>query len=234
MLIFAVDTSGRQGSIALARAGEYSPGTDPNSVRVLEVVSLTGGTFSAQLVPQIATLLSTHGFTKHDIGAFVVVSGPGSFTGLRIGLAAVKALAEILVKPTAAISLLEVLALRSGIQGRVVSALDAGRGEIYVGEYETGNVAEEKSAHPLKERLLSQQEFLAVVRGSNLVTSDEVVAAISRNAGLSVSVIEPTDAGIVARLGWRKMCGGETVSPEKLDANYIRRTDAEILAKIGS
>ena len=233
MLILAVDTSGRQGSIALARA-ESASRAESDLVRVLEVVSLTGGTFSAQLVPQIATLLSTHGFTKHEIGAFVVVSGPGSFTGLRIGLAAVKALAEILAKPIAAISLLEALALRSGIQGRIVSALDAGRGEIYLGEYETGNVAEEKSAHPLQERLLSQQEFLAVARGSNLVTSDEVVAAISRNAGLSVSVIELTNAGMIAQLGWGKIQAGETVAPEQLDANYIRRTDAEILAKIGS
>jgi tRNA threonylcarbamoyladenosine biosynthesis protein TsaB len=235
MLLLAVDTSGRQGSIALARVYEEtsSPGEESNPVEVLEVVSLSGGTFSAQLVPQIAMLLSSHGFTKHELGAFVVVSGPGSFTGLRIGLAAVKALGEILGKPIAAISLLEILALRSGAQGRVVSALDAGRGEVYVGEFEIGNVAAEKSVL-LQERLLSQLGFLAVSRGSNLVTSDEVVATTARNAGLSISVIEPTDAGIVAQLGWRKIQAGETVSPEQLDANYIRRTDAEILAKIGS
>ncbi len=106
MLLLAIDTSGKQGSIALARAGERSGESD--DVEVIEIVPLVGGTFSAQLVPQIADLLSTNGFTRDDIGGFAVASGPGSFTGLRIGLAAVKALAEVLNKPIAAVSLLEV------------------------------------------------------------------------------------------------------------------------------
>jgi len=86
MLLLATDTSGRSGSIALAR------GDANGSCEVIEVVPLAGGTFSVQLVPQIAALLAKRGFSKHDIGAFVVASGPGSFTGLRIGLAAIKAL----------------------------------------------------------------------------------------------------------------------------------------------
>jgi len=96
MLLLAADTSGKHGSIALAHC-------EPDaSCAVLEVVPLAGGTFSAQLIPQIAALLAKHGFSKRDIGAFAVASGPGSFTGLRVGLAAVKALVEILGKPVAA------------------------------------------------------------------------------------------------------------------------------------
>src|SRR5947209_18163388 len=104
MLLLATDTSGKHGSIALAQveAGEGARPTG-SDFRVIEVVPLAGGTFSAQLVPQIAALLARHGFTKTDIGAFVVISGPGSFTGLRVGLAAIKALAEILDKPIGAV-----------------------------------------------------------------------------------------------------------------------------------
>jgi tRNA threonylcarbamoyladenosine biosynthesis protein TsaB len=96
MLLLTTDTSGKQGSIALARTGDQSSQGD--DVELIEVVPLAGGTFSAQLIPQVAALLAKHSFTKNDIDAFVVASGPGSFTGLRVGLAAIKALAEILLK----------------------------------------------------------------------------------------------------------------------------------------
>src|SRR6476661_182971 len=130
MLLLAVDTSGKHGSIALARCG---PEADCS---VIEVVPLDGGIFSAQLVPQIAALLVKHGLDKLDIGGFAVVSGPGSFTGLRIGLAAIKALSEVLAKPIAAVSLLEALAVSGRSQGRVFAVLEAGRGEVYAGKYE--------------------------------------------------------------------------------------------------
>ena len=107
-LLLATDTSGKNGSIALARVT-----SGQSDVEIVEVVPLAGGAFSAQLVPQIAALLENHGYRKSDLGAFAVVSGPGSFTGLRVGLAAIKALAEALQKPIAAISLLEAVA-RSG------------------------------------------------------------------------------------------------------------------------
>ena len=94
---------------------------------LIAIAPLVGGTFSAQLIPQVSELLSSNGFMKTAIGAFAVVSGPGSFTGLRIGLAAVKALAEVLHKPIAAVSLLEVCVFASGAQGKIMAALDAGR-----------------------------------------------------------------------------------------------------------
>jgi tRNA threonylcarbamoyladenosine biosynthesis protein TsaB len=227
MLLLAIDTSGKQGSIALARAGERSA---DGGAEVIEVVPLAGGTFSAQLVPQIATLLSSHGFTKRDIGAFAVASGPGSFTGLRIGLAVVKALAEVLNKPIAAVSLLEACVFTSGAQGKVMAALDAGRSDVYVGEYETPA----KAGRVPRERILARSEFLAQTKGWKVVTPDAALAEAIAAAGLSVSTLAPISAVAVARLGWRKIQSGETVTPEHLEANYIRRTDAEMLEKIGS
>ncbi len=158
MLILAVDTSGKNGSLALVRF-------EGESERTLEVVSLEGGTFSAQLVPQISTALSKNSLSKNDIDGFAVASGPGSFTGLRVGLAAFKALAEILQKPIASVSLLEVISRAAGIGGQVIAVLDAGRGEIYVGTYEFGeqnscNATEELGFEKIRKGDMTSPEAL--------------------------------------------------------------------------
>ncbi len=223
MLLLVTDTSGKQGSVALARADE----PDRNEVEVIEVAFLAGGMFSAQLVPQIAALLDKHRLTKADIDAFIVVSGPGSFTGLRVGLAAIKALAEVLEKPIVAVSLLEVLAMASRAQDKVAAALDAGRGDVYFGAYEIAG----ESAQVLQERLLSKAEFLSAAPGSTVITPDPDWAVVAREAGLSAIQVEPPSAEGIARLGLRKLQAGETVSPDRLEAHYMRRSDAEMFVK---
>jgi tRNA threonylcarbamoyladenosine biosynthesis protein TsaB len=222
MLLLVTDTSGKNGSVALARAA--------NAIQVIEAVPLTGGTFSAQLVPQMAALLSKNGFKKTDIGAFVVVSGPGSFTGLRVGLVAIKALSEILQKPIVPVSLLEVVALASSAQGKILSALDAGRGEVYVGAYELAA----NNANLCSEQLLSKDEFISLARGTKVTTPDGGIAETLQNAGIVLIPVAQPNSEMIARLGWQKLQVNKSVSPEQLDANYIRRSDAEIFAKPGS
>ena len=226
MLVLAIDTSGKDGSIALARAA----GRESDELEIIQVVPLTGGTFSAQLVPQISALLESHGFTKLDLGAIAVGSGPGSFTGLRIGLAAVKALAEALNKPIAAVSLLEVCVFISSAEGKIMAALDAGRSDVYVGEYEVARPATQAR----QEHMVTRSEFLALAKTWKVVTPDSALAEAASAAGLHVTKLSPISAADVARLGWRKIQSGATVTPEQLEANYIRRTDAEMLEKIGS
>jgi len=221
MLLLATDTSGKNGSIALARV---TPGR--SGVEVIEVVPLAGGTFSAQLVPQIAALLEKHGYRKTDLAGFAVASGPGSFTGLRVGLAAIKALAEVLHKPIAAISLLEAVARSGRVHARVFAVLDAGRGEVYAGDYDL-----EPQFRLRSERLLSREAFLVEARGRAVVTPDADLAEALRVAGATVQQIEYPGSGAIARLGWERIQRGETVRPEDLEANYIRRSDAEIFSK---
>lgn len=221
MLLLAVDTSGKHGSIALARCG---PG---DACDVIEVAGLSGGTFSAELVPQIAALLGKHGFSKADIGAFAVVSGPGSFTGLRIGLAVIKALAEVLAKPIAAVSLLEALASAGHSRGRVMAALDAGRNEVFLGECEVGGAV----THAIRERLLTRDEWLESAGEEMIVTPDHTIAEAAGAKGLHVVEVERPGSDAIAQFGWKKIVSGETVSSEALEANYIGRSEAELFVK---
>ena len=221
MLFLVTDTSGKQGTVALARAGETG------RIEVIEETPLAGGTFSAQLVPQIAALLTKHGFRKTAVEAFVVASGPGSFTGLRVGLAAIKALAEILHKPIVPVSLLEVIALASHREGKVIAALDAGRGEVYAGEYEVAG----QSARLCGERVLTRDELLSEANGATVSTTIPGLADAARVIGIPVDTIDRVTTEMIAALGWKKLQSGETVTPEGLEANYVRRTDAEIFAK---
>src|SRR5437762_296504 len=206
MLVLGVDTSGKHGSIPLALCGP-----EESSCSILEVVPLAGGTFSAQLIPQIAGLLAKHHRDKGDIGAFAVVSGPGSFTGLRVGLAAIKGLAEILQKPIVVISLLEVLAASAHTHAKVLSALDAGRNEIYAGCYEIG-----RKLQALGEHLYTAAEFAAAANGYLVITPDQSVADLAHEADLEFQLITRPRSDALIPLGWKKILLGETVSPEAL------------------
>lgn len=217
MLILGVDTSGKNGGIALVEFSEHTANT-------LEIVPLEGGTFSAQLVPQISELLTRQRRTKRDLDGFAIVSGPGSFTGLRVGLAAIKGLAEVLQKPIATVSLLEAIANVSGKKGQVLAALDAGRGEMYVAQCDvsTGRV----SVH--LQQLVSPSEFAATVDGRLVITPDTKLSDLARSQELPATLVTYPRADVVARIGYEKIKAGDVVSVESLDANYIRRSDAEI------
>lgn len=226
MLIVAIDTSWKNGGIALARGGA-------NSCEILATAPLVGGTFSAQLVPQIAALLEQHKLSKRDVNALAAISGPGSFTGLRVGLAAIKGLAEVLHIPIATATVLELLALAAGQEGKVVSALDASRHEVFFGGFDVRS----GFAIPRVQELLSEEAFIARLRGDDplpperLVTPDETIAALLKDSGLQCARIERPGAAAVAQLGLRKIGAGQTTTPEALDADYIRRSDAEIFSK---
>jgi tRNA threonylcarbamoyladenosine biosynthesis protein TsaB len=218
MLILAVDTSGKNGSLALAR---FNDGAE----QILQLVPIEGGTFSAQLIPQITHLLRKSGLSKQDIDGFAVVSGPGSFTGLRVGLAVIKGLAEVLQKPIAAVSLLEAIARgEAQIDCKVIAALDAGRGEVYVGRFEfQGN-----SLRSAQEEVRTLASVAEEVDGYRIVTPDSKLADAFTRANLKIRVSAQPRADVVARLGYEQMRLGNTLSPESLDASYIRSSGAEM------
>lgn len=225
MLVLGIDTSGKSGGITLAEG-------DSESFRVLESAAIAGGTFSAQLVPTLAALLESHGLAAKDVDGFAVASGPGSFTGLRVGLSAVKGLAEVLDKPIATVSVLEALATLAPESGSVAVALDAGRKEVFWGLYQLSA----GKATRVAEELLSQPEFVRQLHdgsAGNVITSDLSLAELAAAAGANarLQLVERQGSELIARVGLRKLLAGETVSVEALDANYIRRSDAELFFK---
>jgi len=126
MNLLAVDTSSGQGSLALARDDGWCA-----------VVPLTAEWKSTTLHAELARLLERHGLTSRDLDGYAVANGPGAFTGLRIGLAAVKALAEVHAKRIVTISTLEAVAeagrelLPASFSGDLAALLDARRGQIF-------------------------------------------------------------------------------------------------------
>ena len=222
MLILAIDTSWQHGSVALGRG-------DGLHFELLEIAALTGGAFSAELVPQIAVIFTRAKLRKEDIDAFAAVSGPGSFTGLRVGLAAIKGLVEALHKPIATVSALEALAIASGANGRVFAALDAQRGEVFVGEYK---VDSERlfTTHLGPESLLTREAFAAALPSDATVVTPDASLADFAGSRFHVLRTERPRADVVARIGVRKILAGDTVAAPDLDANYVRRSDAEIFS----
>lgn len=214
MLIVAIDTSGRHGSVALCRG-------DLTSFEILGMQEIEGGTYSARLIPSMAELLHVAGLSKEQLDGFVVVDGPGSFTGLRVGLATAKALCDALQAPMTAVSMLEALALTYAKEGEVVTAvLDAGRGEVYVAEY----AVDRQAAHLQRQAVVKLEELQSKIRAlqSRVITTHPNL--------LSATRVEPLRADAIARIGLRKLLANEVVDSATVDANYIRRSDAELFS----
>lgn len=220
MLILAIDTSGRRGSVALCRG-------DAHSFEALQLSAIDGGTYSARLIPLISEILEQHEITMTDLEGFAIVSGPGSFTGLRVGLATVKGLCEVLHRPLATVSMLEAIAIMHGEDGQTVTAvLDAGRGEIYVGDYQVSA----QGAAPIREYITKLVDFDAADGMRKLLTPDAAVADSLRAKAVAVRLVAPVQASGVARIGLRKLLRGEIADYATIDVNYIRRSDAEIFS----
>lgn len=217
MLILAVDTSYKIGSVSLLR-----------DEVVLSTAAVEGGLFSAQLVPKIAASLEQQGIAKQEVEGYAAAVGPGSFTGLRIGLAAIKALAEIMPRPIAAISVLEAIAFvgveaARGAQS-LIAAMDASRREVYLGSFEQ----KDGELHATGETLcseLSLKEQVSRTRDCMLITPEKRIAELARDIGIPVVEIPWPGSEAVGKLGFRKIARGETVTPDQLDANYIRRDE---------
>jgi tRNA threonylcarbamoyladenosine biosynthesis protein TsaB len=227
-MLLSLNTCGNTASVALGVA-------DIKEVRIVATAELAVRTYSARLIPEIASLLESKYATLRDVEAIVVVNGPGSFTGIRVGLSTAKGLAEGAGIPVIAISRLALLANATGLP-HVLAAVDAGRGEYYVGEYRNG--------HKLSEMLLNSEDTVAMAKqpGAGVLVCDESRAddasasACSALAICGPVYVHPPDAAEALRFSLGRFRAGDFDDLETLDANYLRRSDAEVLraARVGA
>jgi tRNA threonylcarbamoyladenosine biosynthesis protein TsaB len=212
MRFLLIDTCGSEGSVALADASLADA--------VVAVEVLPGRTASERLVPAVRRVMEVCGWRLGELTAVVVAHGPGSFTGVRVGLSAAKGLSEAGGVPLIAISQLALLAACA--VGDVVHAvLDAGRGEFYLGEY---------AGHDcLREALLTEEEVLAVAAAGTVVVCEGKVAEVL--AKLKPRVVAEPRAEDLLSFAAERAAAGRFDDAALLDANYLRRTDAEIFAK---
>jgi tRNA threonylcarbamoyladenosine biosynthesis protein TsaB len=215
MRLLLIDTCGAVGTIALAE-GE-------GDVRVVAAESLPGRSASERLVAVVREMMKAAGWRLGELAAIVVVHGPGSFTGVRVGLSAAKGLSEASGVGLIAVSRLALLAAAAGdVKEQVCAVLDAGRGEFYCGLY--------VGRRCVREALLSLEEVAAAARDASAVVVSEPAVAAALVALKPRLVAEPV-AGDALQFAVERVRGGQFDDVATVDANYLRRTDAEIFAK---
>jgi tRNA threonylcarbamoyladenosine biosynthesis protein TsaB len=240
MLILAIDTSTRTGSAAVLRDSDV----------LAEVSGYEETPYSARLFRDVASLQDRANFRLDQIDVFAVAAGPGSFTGLRVGLTAVKAWAEVHRKPISPVSGLEAIAAECPLNEPpggspppfIAPFLDARRGQVFGAIYQRVSANGGGLALVSDESILSFSEFLELVKGKlpaalQLVSpTPEVLPAAHLTEivpGTRVVRVSAALAPAIGRLGFERAKRGELVDAVKLDANYVRRSDAESAWKDG-
>lgn len=219
-LVLAIDTTHEFGSLALLRGTET----------VDEVLLHAPTGFAHVLYPQLSRLLDRNGIALGSIDCFAAASGPGSFTGVRVGLACVKGLAEALGKPAVAVSNLQALATFAFGEARA-AVIDARRGDIYGGVYDwrlRPTAPEVVAKFPVWLDALPAGDLVFV---STDFTPFHAALAGTRFEKFLVVTAEPALAGAIGRLAVARYQAGERPDPASLDANYVRRSDAELFWK---
>jgi tRNA threonylcarbamoyladenosine biosynthesis protein TsaB len=232
MRFIVVDTADGRGSIAIL---------DEREVLAIEEHP-SEEDYSIWLLPAVHRVLARSSLSLAELDGYAVCAGPGSFTGLRVGLTTVKAWAEIYGKPIASLSRLEAFAgsspeLESAF---VASYIDARRDQVFAGLYARSGSGFE----PLgEESVISLSNFAAAVREKSggkpvrWVTPDPALleSGVSWPALLAAGHVlqsaPPPFAPILGVLACRKFRQGRTTDALSLDANYVRRSDAEMLWK---
>lgn len=226
MSILAIDTATQVSSVAVASADKLAA----------ELTMQAKLTHSETLMPHIKEVLRMANVRKEQLEGIAVSIGPGSFTGLRIGLAAAKAMAYALDLPIVGVSTLKALAYHYPVPGiRIVSLLDAQKGNAYreIYEWEKGALT---VVNPVE--ILPIAEILAecAESGRETVLLGDIAARRIRgkvdlpaNVTVAPAHLVMPRAACVAMLGLQELAAGHTDNVMNMEPVYIRRSEAEVL-----
>ena len=244
MNLLALDTCDARGSVSILRDADVLHTAEHD----------TGVDYSIWLLPAIDRALQASGLTFADIDVYVAASGPGSFTGVRVGLTTVKAWAEVTGKPIVGVSRLEALATLAEPAAEFVAAFtNAQRKQIYGALYRR-NSASSKPGHTLarvaEEAVIAPEAFLAwavensagaslawISTDAEMLTETEAWATRQREraarpgddlAAAPIQTASPFLGPAIGRLGYQFASQKQFTDPLLLDANYVRRSDAEV------
>jgi len=215
-VILSIDTTSEFGSIALTDSGRA----------VAEVPLHSPDGFGHILFPQIEQLLARNGVAIGEMECFAAASGPGSFTGVRVGLAAAKGLAETTGRRVVAVSNLRALAFFGSAALRA-TVLDARRGEVF------GAVYDDRLEIVSPEVVMRFPDWLSTLPAESFefIATDFSPFAAHVASGVAVSTAPRALAAAVGHIAWRDFTAGRSRDPAEIDANYVRRSDAELFWK---
>jgi tRNA threonylcarbamoyladenosine biosynthesis protein TsaB len=228
MLVLALDTTTRPGSHALVRAGE-----------VLAMATGDGTRAHAERLPgELLALLNRSHYRLDDVDLLAVAAGPGSFTGLRIGIASMQGLAFAANRPVIGVSALDALARcasgRPGDYAWIGVWMDGQRGEVFAARYARPASGPLVVAAPptvgSPASVLAQWQALGpgpgLFVGDGAVRYEDVIA----ESRLATAVVDPTPAtaAAIAALAVERHAAGGTFHPHAIVPVYVRKSDAEL------
>jgi tRNA threonylcarbamoyladenosine biosynthesis protein TsaB len=231
VIVLAIDTCDSRGSVAVLR-----------DEAVLKVVAHESPEdYSSWLLPAVRECLGDSELRMEEVDAFAAAAGPGSFTGVRVGLTTVKAWAEVYGKRIVAVSRLEALAAEApGGKDCVAAFVNAQRGQVFGAVYKRNGtrlvrLGDETVIAPGKfvevaAELTGGEGISWVSTDANCVVSEEAWKERELR-GERVESVSSVRAPMIGRLGLAALAEGRFTDALALDANYLRRPDAEVFWK---
>ncbi len=225
MLTFGIDTCCMASTAALC----------DERVLVAQTVVNRKKTHSEMMMPQIEQMFKSAEIDPSDVDVFAAAVGPGSFTGVRIGVATAKAMAQAAKKPCVAVSTLEALAYSSKLFDGIVSPiLDARRDQVYNALFDCKSGV---MTRLIEDRALALSDLFAELKeldknilfvgDGTLVFEEDIKAALGEKAFFAPKTISMNLGGAVAEIGAEKYKNGESVTYDKLVPSYVRLSQAE-------